>query len=186
VSSLSRNGIVTRVNVTQPRAIDTFMSDFLSLVLDHGCHLTLIMVRPATHALALATILLLQSWSALAQFNFFDQMFGGHPGHQQQQQRPGDGAAHYASQADSGGSNVAQDAGCLLPQLTTQTVPCSQYLCPDTLVCVKHPAECPCPDVQDVKCVVTDPVEKGAATRLCVRGQNECAQVEGLLSAYAK
>jgi hypothetical protein len=50
------------------------------------------------------TILVL-SWLSLlaaAQFNFFDQMFGGHQQqHHQQQQRPS-GAAYYAAQADSG------------------------------------------------------------------------------------
>lgn len=49
-------------------------------------------------------IVLLHAWIVSAQFQFFEQMFGGHPGqHQQQhqqQQRPS-GASYYAAQADS-------------------------------------------------------------------------------------
>jgi hypothetical protein len=53
------------------------------------------------------TILVL-SWLSLlvsAQFNFFDQMFGGHQQQHHQQQRPS-GAAYYAAQADSGSSKL--------------------------------------------------------------------------------
>lgn len=60
------------------------------------------------------------------------------------------------------------------------TVPCSSYLCPDTLVCVAQPSDCPCPDVQDVKCLIPDAQDHGASTVVCVRGQDECAQVQRL------
>jgi hypothetical protein len=55
-------------------------------------------------------------------------------------------------------------------------VSCSSYLCPDTLVCVSTPAECPCPHVEDVKCLVPDAVERGAATVVCARGDG-CGDV---------
>ncbi|KAF8742470.1 hypothetical protein AX14_004334 [Amanita brunnescens Koide BX004] len=67
---------------------------------------------------------------ALAQFQFFESMFG-HPSqqhHQQQQQRAG--ASQYADQVDA--------------------VSCSGYLCPATLDCVGSPVDCPCPNEEDV------------------------------------
>lgn len=59
-------------------------------------------------------------------------------------------------------------------------VPCSDYLCPHTLACVPEPSHCPCPDVQDIKCLVPDAEDQGASTVLCVRGQNECDDVQRL------
>ncbi|KAH9167153.1 hypothetical protein EDB89DRAFT_1998752 [Lactarius sanguifluus] len=100
---------------------------------------------------------------ANAQFQFFGDMFG-HP-QQQQQQQP------------SGGQQWAMHA---------ESLSCSEYLCPDTLVCVKQPIDCPCPIVQDVKCVVPDAQEVGGGTRLCIRGGTNCAQVEKLAKKYAK
>ncbi|KZT13042.1 uncharacterized protein LAESUDRAFT_740269 [Laetiporus sulphureus 93-53] len=99
--------------------------------------------------------------SVCSQFNFFEHMFG-HPGHQQQQQRQtgASGAGQWVARSDS--------------------VSCSQYLCPDTLVCVPNPSECPCPDVQDIKCLIPDSEDKESSTVLCVRGPNECAEVERL------
>ncbi|KAI0750958.1 hypothetical protein C8Q80DRAFT_542731 [Daedaleopsis nitida] len=102
--------------------------------------------------------LALQCSIVLGQFGFFEQMFGGHQ--QQQQQRPAGGMGQWQAHSDA--------------------VPCSSYLCPDTLVCVAQPSECPCPDVQDVKCLIPDAHDQGAFTSVCVRGQNECAEVQRL------
>lgn len=67
---------------------------------------------------------------AAAQFDFFQQMFGGGGGgganangQQQPQQNPSD-ASLYHSRYD-------------------QSV-CNRYLCPDTLACVHFPHHCPC------------------------------------------
>ncbi|CAE6528319.1 unnamed protein product [Rhizoctonia solani] len=107
--------------------------------------------------------------AVFAQFGggFFDGFFGGHGGHgghqqqQRQQQRPGSGSM-WTQQADA--------------------VSCSQYLCPDTLVCVSNPALCPCPAPEDIKCVIPDS-EGGSneGTVVCVRGQTGCKQLENLL-----
>ncbi|EIW82069.1 hypothetical protein CONPUDRAFT_34922, partial [Coniophora puteana RWD-64-598 SS2] len=100
---------------------------------------------------------------AYAQFGFFDQMFG----HQQQHAQRGNsgGASQWAVHADA--------------------VSCSQYLCPDTLICVSRPADCPCPNVEDVKCTIPDSQDKGSATVLCVRGEKECASVEQLTRKHS-
>ncbi|KAM5535535.1 hypothetical protein V8D89_010872 [Ganoderma adspersum] len=99
----------------------------------------------------------LQFSLVFAQFGFFEQMFGGH---QQQQQRPAGGMGQW--------------------QAHSEAVECSNYLCPDTLVCVEQPSDCPCPDVQDVKCLIPDAQDQGASTVVCVRGQDECADVRRL------
>ncbi|KIP10666.1 hypothetical protein PHLGIDRAFT_84622 [Phlebiopsis gigantea 11061_1 CR5-6] len=94
-------------------------------------------------------------------------MFGqGHPGHQQQQQRRPPSHSQWAAQADA--------------------VPCAQYLCPDTLVCVSNPVDCPCPSVEDVKCLIPDAEDKDAATVTCVRESNDCSAVEQLYKRYTK
>ncbi|EGO02081.1 hypothetical protein SERLA73DRAFT_49250 [Serpula lacrymans var. lacrymans S7.3] len=101
-----------------------------------------------------------------AQFGtFFDQMFGGHHQQPQQQQRPS-GTSQWAAHSDS--------------------MQCSQYLCTDTLACVSQPSECPCPSVEDVKCMVPDTQDKDAATVVCVRGETECSVVERLMRSYSK
>jgi hypothetical protein len=65
-----------------------------------------------------------------AQFNFYEQFFGG--GHQQRQEQPqGRGVGWLKQHYDSAA--------------------CNQYLCEDTLSCVDSPRECPCPFGQD-KC----------------------------------
>ncbi|KAF8592126.1 hypothetical protein K439DRAFT_1643784 [Ramaria rubella] len=92
-----------------------------------------------------------------AQFGFFEQMFQGHP-QQHQQQRSG--ASAWAAHAEG-----AQ---------------CSNYLCPKTLDCVETPSACPCPNPEDIKCLVPDAQDKGSATVFCVRGETECAEVEKL------
>ncbi|EPQ59100.1 hypothetical protein GLOTRDRAFT_136062 [Gloeophyllum trabeum ATCC 11539] len=98
-----------------------------------------------------------------AQFQFFEQMFGH--GHQQQQQQQRHQQASSTSQWTA----------------NADIVPCSDYLCPDTLVCVSNPIDCPCPDVQDVKCLIPDAQDKGGATVLCVRGREGCQEAERLM-----
>ncbi|KAH6915049.1 long chronological lifespan protein 2 [Coprinopsis sp. MPI-PUGE-AT-0042] len=97
-----------------------------------------------------------------AQFQqFFGDFFGQQQQHHQQQQQRS-GASQYAA--------------------FTENVGCSQYLCPATLDCVAHPAHCPCPDVQDVKCLIPDADgEEGEGTVVCVRGGTDCSQVERLM-----
>ena len=59
---------------------------------------------------------------------------------------------------------------------------CSQYLCPATLDCVPRPRDCPCPNVEDIKCLILDTAAgTGDATVVCTRGQNGCVEVENLL-----
>ncbi|KAK7061865.1 long chronological lifespan protein 2 [Favolaschia claudopus] len=99
--------------------------------------------------------LLLQLVSA--QFQFFDGMFGQQR-HQQQQHQSG--ASQWAAHLES--------------------VSCSQYLCPATLDCVDGPERCPCPDAEDIKCIIPDGEEK-EGTVVCVRGTDECRQVERLM-----
>jgi hypothetical protein len=45
--------------------------------------------------------------------------------------------------------------------------------------------DCPCPDVQDVKCLIPD-ADGDEATVVCVRGQNECTDVERLMRVGTK
>ncbi|KAJ7929996.1 hypothetical protein B0H13DRAFT_2228382 [Mycena leptocephala] len=92
-----------------------------------------------------------------AQFQFFDGMFQQQ---QRQQQQHHSGASQWAAHLES--------------------VPCSQYLCPATLDCVGSPVDCPCPDAEDIKCMIPDADEAHGATVVCVRGDNECRQVEQL------
>ncbi|OCH92149.1 hypothetical protein OBBRIDRAFT_727363 [Obba rivulosa] len=88
-------------------------------------------------------------------------MFG--QGHQQQHQR-----------GSSGSPGASQWS------VQSENVPCSQYLCPDSLVCVEEPSLCPCPDVQDIRCLIPDAEDERVATVVCVRGANGCADVERL------
>ncbi|KAA1473501.1 hypothetical protein DENSPDRAFT_866109 [Dentipellis sp. KUC8613] len=113
-----------------------------------------------TARITLLLCLLVQLLVVHAQFQFFDQMFG----HRQQQQQPS-GGAQWAAYADS--------------------VACSEYLCPNTLSCVPRPVDCPCPNVQDVKCVIPDHGGDGAGTVLCVRGGGDCSQVESLAKKFS-
>lgn len=61
-------------------------------------------------------------------------------------------------------------------------VQCSNYLCPKTLDCVETPSACPCPNPEDIKCLVPDGQDKGSATVFCVRGEVECSEIEHLAS----
>ncbi|KIJ57031.1 hypothetical protein M422DRAFT_149088 [Sphaerobolus stellatus SS14] len=88
--------------------------------------------------------------------SFFEQVFG----HGQQQQQ-GQQQNVYAHQS--------------------QAVQCSAYLCPKTLDCVPSPDACPCPYPEDIKCVVPDAQDQKSATVVCVRGGDNCKEVEALL-----
>ncbi|KAF9782972.1 hypothetical protein BJ322DRAFT_1073676 [Thelephora terrestris] len=113
--------------------------------------------------LAIFAILLFCQLAA-AQFGFFEQMFqGGQQQQQQQRQRP-PGADHWRAQADA--------------------VPCSAYLCPDTLVCVDSPSQCPCPNVEDIKCLIPDFQDKLAGTVICVRGGG-CEDVDYHMNSWS-
>ncbi|KAJ7180319.1 hypothetical protein C8R43DRAFT_1093644 [Mycena crocata] len=113
------------------------------------------MLRPLTFVFLLFLLQL-----AAAQFGqFFDGMFQQQH-QQQQQQQHHSGASQWAAHLES--------------------VSCSQYLCPATLDCVGSPVDCPCPDAEDVKCTIPDAEEAEGATVICVRGGNDCQQVERL------
>ncbi|KLJ11974.1 hypothetical protein EMPG_09615 [Blastomyces silverae] len=81
---------------------------------------------------------------ARAQFQFFEQMFGG--GQQQQESRE---------------HNVPSDSTWY--QRTYDGARCSDYLCPGTLACVSVPHHCPCqhPGVEDK-------FELGDGSAICV------------------
>ena len=109
-----------------------------------------------------------------AQFQFFDQMFG----HGQRRHQP-PASSQWAAQADMGTQinitlKFTQDSNMPF------SVPCNNYLCPTTLSCVINPADCPCHYVEDKKCLIPDSEIKGAATVVCVRGPNGCADVDRL------
>lgn len=56
---------------------------------------------------------------------------------------------------------------------------CNQYLCPDTLQCVRTPSECPCPfpDSQ-IKCVLPTVEKGGENTYVCIsKGSKNCKYV---------
>ncbi|KAH7911566.1 hypothetical protein BJ138DRAFT_1006350 [Hygrophoropsis aurantiaca] len=99
-----------------------------------------------------------------AQFGFFEQMFG-HPEHHEE---------HHHQQAPSGRSQWAAHS---------EAVSCSLYLCPDTLQCVSRPVECPCPNEEDIKCVIPDAQDKGDGAVVCTRGDG-CAAVERLFRSH--
>ena len=91
----------------------------------------------------LSIVVLLISSLVSAQFNIFDQLFGGH--HQQQQHQEARGVEWYKQH---------YDAGHIPPHRRADVVAiCDQYLCPDTLSCVGSPKDCPCPFGQD-KCAL--------------------------------
>jgi hypothetical protein len=101
-----------------------------------------------------------------AQFGFFNHMFGDHQEQQQRQQQPPHAGSQWAAHAEA--------------------VPCSFYLCPESLVCVARPSECPCPREEDIKCIVPDAEDAEAGTVVCVRGPSGCADVERLARAHSK
>ncbi|KAI0700749.1 hypothetical protein BC835DRAFT_1265799 [Cytidiella melzeri] len=112
-----------------------------------------------------AVLLVCSATAALGQIPFFDQLFGQGQ-HQAHQPRQASHSPQWAAHADA--------------------VPCSDYLCPETLVCVPNPAQCPCPYTEDVKCLIPDAEDQGSATVVCVRGANDCADVERLSLKFGK
>lgn len=112
----------------------------------------------------------------LAQFQFFEQMFG-QGGHQQRhaQGQPG----QWTAQADAS-TFTLRSCSCIGVTSDIATVQCSDYLCPKTLTCVPNPAQCPCPDPQDVKCLIPDSEDSEGATVVCVRGGSDCSVLERL------
>ena len=127
------------------------------------------------------TLLLLYGY-VYAQFGFFD-MFGQQQHQQQQQQQRPSGASQWASHAESGSSSPFLLFN--LSDVLGSQVSCSQYLCPDTHVCVDRAASCPCPQEQDVKCLIPDALDSDGATLVCVRGANECAEVTRLMRQFS-
>jgi len=107
--------------------------------------------------LFLALLISLGFKYVVAQFNFFGNVFGGQQQQHQQQQRPG--TSQWTAYSES--------------------VPCSQYMCPQTLDCVAKPTDCPCPNFEDVKCIIFD--SRGEGTVVCTRGQQDCLEVERLM-----
>ncbi|GAV99101.1 long chronological lifespan protein 2 [Lentinula edodes] len=78
---------------------------------------------------------------------------------------------HQQQQPPSGGSQWASNI---------ESVSCSRYLCP-TLDCVATPHDCPCPDQEDVKCIIPDADDKTVGTVVCARGPDACLSVERLI-----
>lgn len=113
-----------------------------------------------------------------AQFgNFFQQAFGGH-GHQEQyHQQQQSGSAMWAATAAQSRSNHASVHGICFDILSFQ-VHCSSYLCPTTLDCVKRPSECPCPNPEEIKCLIPDSDSRGDGTVVCVSGERGCKSLE--------
>ncbi|KAH8702286.1 hypothetical protein BGW36DRAFT_405094 [Talaromyces proteolyticus] len=79
-----------------------------------------------------------------AQFQFFEQMFGGNQqhGHQGEQEAASDSSWY---------------------QRTWEGAHCTRYLCPGTLACVHFPHHCPCPHPD-----VEEKVELGEGSAICV------------------
>ncbi|POS83769.1 hypothetical protein EPUL_004768 [Erysiphe pulchra] len=86
---------------------------------------------------------------ALAQFQFFEQMFDGHHGHQQ----------HYPEYQEP--QNNPSDSSWY--QQNYEEAHCNNYLCPDTLACVHFPHHCPCPHPK-----VEDKIELGEGIAICI------------------
>ncbi|KAF3479774.1 phospholipid scramblase family protein [Arthroderma uncinatum] len=84
--------------------------------------------------------------TAQAQFQFFEQMFGG------------SGQQHQESHGQGG--NVPSDSAWY--QNTYNGAHCSNYLCPGTLACVAVPHHCPCAHPQ-----VEDKFELGEGSAIC-------------------
>ncbi|KAE8829636.1 hypothetical protein PTNB73_06397 [Pyrenophora teres f. teres] len=105
-------------------------------------------------SILLTTILLtLLTTPTLAQFGFFDQMFGGNGGQQQQQ-----GHHHHHEQQEA--QNVRSDSSWYQSQY--EGAQCTHYLCPGTLSCVHFPHHCPCAWE-----AVEDKVELGDGVAIC-------------------
>ena len=119
-----------------------------------------------------------------AQFQFFD-MFG--QGQQRQTQNRGSSPSQWAAQADLGLhlNPASLFKHLFLIKAYALTVPCSQYLCPDTLICAANPIDCPCPNFEDEKCLIEDKKDRGSGTIVCVRGGTGCDQVDRLARPWS-
>jgi hypothetical protein len=104
---------------------------------------------------------------------------------QQQQQQHRSGASQFSTFVDTGMPPMWQ-LMTIYPSDMCMPVQCSHYLCPMTLDCADHPSQCPCPYPEDIKCVIPDmDGDVDDATVMCVRGQQECAEVERLMKKYS-
>ncbi|KIW07284.1 uncharacterized protein PV09_02138 [Verruconis gallopava] len=92
------------------------------------------------HLLILLSVMVL---SVRAQFQFFENFFGGDA--QQQRHEP---------------QNVPSDSAWYRDNYAK--APCSNYLCPDTLACVHFPHHCPCAFPEN-----EDKVELGEGIAVC-------------------
>ncbi|KAK9451313.1 uncharacterized protein V1518DRAFT_453053 [Limtongia smithiae] len=93
--------------------------------------------------LLIALLLLAQApLLALAQFDFFEHMFE-HSG-----RGGGDGG---------GGGENPSEGGPMWYEQNYEAVECKDFVCQDTLACVKRPVDCPCvfPDSEE-KCIFPD------------------------------
>ncbi|KAF8557051.1 hypothetical protein OG21DRAFT_1505885 [Imleria badia] len=131
----------------------------------------------------ITSVILFASLSSVvtAQFGFFDHMFGAHQGQQQRQQQPPHAGSQWTAHAEAGSCGLL---ACLMRHSCSSTVSCSSYLCPDSLVCVARPSECPCPREEDIKCIVPDAEDTEAGRVVCVSGASGCADVERLARAH--
>ena len=132
---------------------------------------------PQSRSFILPLLLLVGLQLVAAQFGFFENMFGQQQHHQQQQQRSG--ASQWAAYSDSGMILSASDQQYAYCMYANSPVSCAQYLCPATLDCVEKPTDCPCPNPEDIKCLVPDMEgDVDDATIICTRGTNDCSGVE--------
>ncbi|KAH0839967.1 hypothetical protein J3R83DRAFT_923 [Lanmaoa asiatica] len=119
----------------------------------------------ASNAILLASL----SSVVTAQFGFFDHVFGNHQSQQQSQQQPPHDGSQWIVHAEAGQCGLLV---CLMRYSCISAVPCSLYLCPDSLVCVARPSECPCLREEDIKCIVPDAEDVEAGTVVvCKRGK---------------
>lgn len=139
-------------------------------------------IRFSCFTLLLALICFLQVHTALAQFEGFFNMFNGGQQHQQQQQQHRSSSSQFSAYAESG-MHLTFDLAFID---FIWLVSCARYLCPLTLDCVGHPVECSCPNAEDIKCLVPDmDGDVDDATVVCVRGKQECQEVEVLMKKHS-
>ncbi|KAI8979766.1 hypothetical protein BDF20DRAFT_530331 [Mycotypha africana] len=58
----------------------------------------------------------------------------------------------------------------ILKRSSRSDIPCNNYICPASDICVKKPKDCPCSKVTDKKCIVGD-------WYTCIRGDQNCKDV---------
>ncbi|KAH9815368.1 hypothetical protein DFH28DRAFT_1126107 [Melampsora americana] len=57
---------------------------------------------------------------------------------------------------------------------------CSNYLCPTSFECVSKPTDCPCLDLEDIKCLINDSSSLEPITFFCTRAPG-CNRIENAL-----